>query len=138
MSSISSRAVAAARGSRANGGADSSRSGSGPRLLVRKERSLRFIRTDDVRWVEADGNYIRVHAHGESYRMRGTLAAATEKLGADRFMRIHRSSSVNLDHVAEICPWFSGDYLVVLNDGTRLRMSRSYRKELETRFGLLE
>lgn len=110
--------------------------GGSDRLLVRDAGRMRFVRADAVRWLEADGNYVRVHLGDESLRMRGSLAAATARLGRDRFVRIHRSAAVNLDHVAEICPWFSGDCVVVLVDGTRLRMSRTYRKELESRFGL--
>lgn len=90
-----------------------------------------FVCTADVEWVEAAGNYVRIHASGRSYLVRDSISSLEERLDPDRFLRIHRSTIVAMERIEEVRPWFSGEMLVLLHDGTRLKLSRNYRKKLE-------
>lgn len=97
------------------------------RVLVREGRRTRFVPLAEVDWFEADGNYIRVHASGEVYRTRGTITAIENALDPRQFVRIHRRIVVNMDRVREMSPLPGGDGLLVLGDGSTLRLSRTYR-----------
>jgi two-component system LytT family response regulator len=103
--------------------------GSAPplRVLVREGRRTRFVPLAEVDWFEADGNYIRVHAAKEQYRTRGTITAIENALDPRQFVRIHRRIVVNMDRVREMSPLPGGDGLLVLGDGSTLRLSRTYR-----------
>jgi two-component system, LytTR family, response regulator len=100
------------------------------RLLVRQGQKSVLLRTADVDWVEAAQNYVLLRAGGASYMVRGTLQELEARLDPRRFVRIHRSTIVNLDRVRELHPWSHGDYEVVMADGTKLRLSRRYRDRL--------
>jgi two-component system LytT family response regulator len=100
------------------------------RVLVREGRRTRFVPLADVDWFEADGNYIKVHASGESYRTRGTITAIETALDPRQFVRIHRRIVVNMDRVREMSPLPGGDGLLVLGDGSTLRLSRTYRSRV--------
>jgi hypothetical protein len=82
---------------------------------------------DEIDWIEASGNYVRLHVGGESYLFRETMNAMEAKLDPGKFLRIHRSTLVNLDRIKEMQPWFSGEHGILLRDGTELRLSRGYR-----------
>jgi two-component system LytT family response regulator len=101
------------------------------RLVFKQNGRVVFVRTDTIDWIEADGNYVRMRAGSESHHFRETLAMLEEKLPSDKFLRISRSTIVNLDRVKELQPLFYGDYAVILQDATRLNMSRNYRDRLE-------
>ncbi|NIR41659.1 MAG: DNA-binding response regulator, partial [Actinobacteria bacterium] len=73
------------------------------------------------------GNYAVIHAGGDEHLVRETMTDLEAQLGPKGFARIHRSTIVNLDRVKEIHPWFKGDHLVILNDGTELSLTRKYR-----------
>ncbi len=100
------------------------------RIRVQEGQRTRFIPVDDVEYLSADGNYVVVHAGPKEYRIRTTLSAMGRKLDRRQFIRIHRSHMVNIEALREIQPWFSGDYLAILNDGTELRVSRNYRDRI--------
>lgn len=100
------------------------------RLLVRAGDRHLLLRTDEIQWIEAEDNYVRLHVEGTSHLVRGTMGAILQKLDPERFKRVHRSSIVNLDFVKELRPWFHGDYQVLLADGTRLTMPRAYRDQI--------
>jgi two-component system LytT family response regulator len=102
------------------------------RLVFKENGRVIFLRTETIDWVEADGNYIRLHAGTESHYVRETLAAMEAQLPSDGFMRISRSLLVNLDRIKELQPLFYGDYAVILRDGSKLNMSRNYRDRLES------
>lgn len=103
------------------------------RFLVKTgDRSI-VVRADDVDCFEAEANYVRLRVGRQSYLMRATMAGLEQGLDGARFVRIHRETIVNLDRVKEVAPWFSGDHLVTLRDGTKLRMSRSYAARLLSR-----
>jgi two-component system LytT family response regulator len=102
------------------------------RLMIRTDGRLYFVRIDDIDWIEAAGNYVKLHVGRETHLMRETMMGIEKMLDPTRFLRIHRSAIVNLDRVREMQPWFSGEYTVILRDGTQLRLSRVYRERLET------
>jgi two-component system LytT family response regulator len=104
------------------------------RLIFKENGRIILMRTESVDWIEADGNYIRIHAGEGSHYVRETLASLEAQLPSDKFKRISRSSIVNLDRVKELQPLFYGDYAVILQDGSRLNLSRSYRDRLESIF----
>jgi two-component system LytT family response regulator len=86
-----------------------------------------------VDWVQAEGNYVRVHAGAATHLIRETLGAVESILDPEQFSRIHRSTIVNLDRIREMQAWFAGDYVVILKDNTQLKLSRTYREHLQTR-----
>lgn len=90
-----------------------------------------LVSREAIRWVEADGDYLRVHTAERTHRIRGPMKAFRRELGDDRFLRIHRSTLVNVDFVREVQPYFHGDYVAILRDGTELRIPRSRRQAIE-------
>jgi two-component system LytT family response regulator len=112
---------------------DAANSESSERILVREEGRVRVVPVAEVDYLEAARNHVRVHAGRVTHLLREPLSSLEARLDPARFARIHRSTVVNLDRVAEIQPWFSGDCMVVLHGGAKLRLSRSYRQEFETR-----
>lgn len=95
-------------------------------LAVRSGQRIVPVRVDEIDWVEAEGNYVRLHQGSTSQLLRETMAALEQTLDPKRFRRIHRSFIVNVDRIAELVPWFGKDYRVILRDGTELTLSRSY------------
>lgn len=106
------------------------------RLLVRAEGRILFLRVAEIDWVGARGNYAELHVGAEAYRVRETMADLEARLDPRRFLRVHRSTIVNLDRVRELRPWFGGDYRVSLLDGTELHLSRLYRGRAAERLGM--
>ena len=106
---------------------------SADRLLVRAGGKERLIPVEEVDWFEAAGNYVRLHVGRERHLLRETMCHLEERLDAERFVRIHRSSIVNLARVQEMEPYFHGDYIVRLKDGRTLTLSRTYRSRLLSR-----
>ena len=105
------------------------------RVAVRTDGVLRVIRTADVDWLETDGNYIRLHVGGSSHLLRMTAAAIEPQLDPRAFIRVHRRYIVNVDRIVEVQPWFAGDAVLVLRNGAKLRVSRTYRERLHARLG---
>ena len=105
------------------------------RVLVREEGRVRVIPVEEIDYIEAARNNVRLHAGKATHLLREPLGSLESRLDPSRFGRIHRSTVVRLDRVAEIEPWFSGDCVVVLKGGARLRLSRSHRQEFEARLG---
>jgi len=89
-----------------------------------------FVRQEEIDWVEAADNYVCLHVGADTHLLRETMQSIEARLDRERFARIHRSTIVNLDRVKELRPWFHGEYLVVLNQGTELTLSRSYREKV--------
>jgi two-component system LytT family response regulator len=100
------------------------------RLMIKAGGRAFFLKTDEIDWVEAEGKYVRLHAGRESYLLREAIGSLEAQLDPKKFLRIHRSSIVNIDRVRELQPWFHQDYRVILRDGTELTLSRSCRKKL--------
>jgi two-component system LytT family response regulator len=101
------------------------------KLIVRAGGRVLFLRADEIDWVEAAGNYVRLHAGKQDYLYRETMTKLEAQLNPERFARIHRSTIVNVERIKELQPWFRGDYQVVLRDGQKLTLSRSYRGRLK-------
>jgi len=105
------------------------------RLSIPKNGRVLFVATKDIDWIEAEGNYVRLHVGNRDYEFRETLAALEEKLNPSEFLRIHRSTIVNIHRIKEIQAWFHGHHRVLLENGTELRMSR-YQREIAKKLGL--
>ena len=105
------------------------------RLVVKSGGRVFFLRTDEIDWIEAAGNYVRLHLGTESHLFRETMNRMESRLDTRRFARIHRSRIVNTERIKELQPWFNGDYVVILRDGQRLTLSRGYREKLQQRLG---
>lgn len=105
------------------------------RLLVREDTSLHFVPVKHIEAIEADGNYVHLHAEGGSHLVRRRIGELEEQLDPERFMRIHRSAIVNLHEVDHLVPWFSGGYLLRLRSGRELKLSRGYATKLFERVG---
>src|ERR1044071_2412926 len=103
------------------------------RFIIKSGGRVVFLRVDEIDWISTVGNYVRLHVGRESHLMRETMTGMESQLSPDRFMRIHRSTIVNLDRVKEVQPWAKGEYVVIMRDGTRLIMSRRYRERLNER-----
>ena len=105
------------------------------RLVVKSGGRLFFLRTDEIDWVDAAGNYVRLHVGQTSHLLRETMNAIEGRLDPEKFFRIHRSRIVNMERIQEMQPWLNGEYAVVLRTGTRLTLSRGYREKLQERLG---
>jgi two-component system LytT family response regulator len=105
------------------------------RLVVKLSGRLFFLRTEEVDWIESAGNYVCLHAGGESHLLRETMSGLEGRLNPARFVRIHRTAIVNIDRIKELQPLFHGEYQVVLRDGTELTLSRGYRERLQELMG---
>ncbi len=97
------------------------------RLVVKTTGRVFFVKTDDVDWIEASGNYLKLHVGRDGHLIRETMNSIESKLDPARFVRIHRSTIVNIDRIKELQPMFSGDYAVILINGRELTLSRNFR-----------
>ena len=100
------------------------------RFIIKNGGRVVFLRVEEIDWMRVVGNYVRLQAGAEFHLMRETMNGMEAKLSPDKFMRIHRSTIVNIDRVKEVQPWAKGEYVVIMRDGTRLIMSRRYRERL--------
>jgi two-component system, LytTR family, response regulator len=103
------------------------------RVVVKQDQRTIVVMLADVQWVESDGNNIRLHAGRETYQLRETLTSLESRLDPRRFMRIHRRTIVDIRAMKELQPWFGGDQIMILRDGTKLRVSRNYRTTVARR-----
>jgi two-component system LytT family response regulator len=105
------------------------------RFVIRSSGRIFFLKADEVDWIEADSNYLKLHV-GKSYHLiRGSMQAVEKKLDPAKFMRIHRSVIVNISRIQELQSWFHGEYKVILRDSTKLTLSRGYRDRLQAVVG---
>jgi Response regulator of the LytR/AlgR family len=100
------------------------------RFVVRRNDKLTMLRADDVDWVEGASNYVNLHVKSSEYRLRVSIRSLMERLDPAMFVRIHKSTIVNVDRIREVQPWFSGDYVAILQDGRQLRVSRTFAPSL--------
>ncbi|HKS21272.1 MAG TPA: LytTR family DNA-binding domain-containing protein [Thermoanaerobaculia bacterium] len=100
------------------------------RLVVKSGGRAFFLKTEEIDWIEAEGKYVRLHAGQKSYLLRESIGTLGAQLDAKTFLRIHRSTIVNMNSVGELQPWFNCEYRVILRDGTQLMLSRGCRKRL--------
>jgi two-component system LytT family response regulator len=107
------------------------------RLVVKSGGRLFFLRADEIDWIEAAGNYVRLHVGTTSHLLRETMNAIEARLDPEKFFRIHRCRIVNMERIQELQPWLNGEYAVLLRTGTRLTLSRGCREKLQERLGSL-
>ena len=100
------------------------------RLLLKSEGRIVFIHLDEIYWLEAEGNHIRLYVGSESFRIRAQMSQLENTLDPETFVRLNRSAIVNVDFIQEMIPWFRGTYKTVLKDATALILSRNYRERL--------
>jgi two-component system, LytTR family, response regulator len=105
------------------------------RLVVKSEGRVSFVRAEEIDWIEAAGNYLRLHVGKDTHLLRETMSKLEARLNPRQFLRIHRSTIVNLDRIRELEPTFHGDYAVLLRNGTELTLSRGYRDKLQGLLG---
>jgi two-component system LytT family response regulator len=100
------------------------------RIVFKSRGRIVFLPVSDIRWISAEENYVRICTQNETHLLRETMARLEEKLDPDMFLRVHRSSIVNLQHVKEVRTEADGEYAVVLVNGEKLTMSRGYRSRI--------
>src|SRR4029079_5960716 len=98
------------------------------RVVVNSGGRIFFVRTAEIDWIEAAGNYVKLHVGNDSHLIRETMNAVETQLSRDMCVRIPRCHIVNIEQVRELQPWFNGEYVVYLKNGTRLTLSRGYRE----------
>jgi two-component system, LytTR family, response regulator len=102
------------------------------RFFIKSGGEVNFVPAGEVDWLEAVGYYTKIHAGKRSHLLRGNLGQIEARLDPKEFARIHRSTVINLNRVLRLKDWFNGECLIVLLDGTELKVSRRYRRRLET------
>ena len=102
----------------------------GDRILIKSSGEIFFLKAEEIDWIEAEGDYMKFHVAGRTHLMRETMARLEERLDPKRFIRIHRSTIVNIDRLRKLSPSFAGEYAVVLHDGTKLKLSRGYHERI--------
>ena len=100
------------------------------RLVIRTRGKVSFLKPSEIDWIEADGKHARLHAGRETYVVRHTLTRLEQRLASHNFVRVHRSAIVNMDRIKELEPWFHGEYVVTLKDGTKLTSSAAHSQAL--------
>ena len=141
LARMAESAATAAPAAGETGGAAAAAPGAPPaerfleRLLVKNEGRVSFVKTAEIDWIEASGNYLRLHVGREVHMIRETMGTLEAKLDPRQFLRVHRSTIVRTDCIREMQPWFSGEYVIILRDGTRLKLSRSYREPVAQQLG---
>ncbi|MEO8635933.1 MAG: LytTR family DNA-binding domain-containing protein [Gemmatimonadales bacterium] len=105
------------------------------RLAIRTDGRVTFVRVQDIDWIETAGNYVRLHTGKTSHLLRESLASLEGRLDPSRFLRIHRTTIANVERLKELQPWFSGEFIAILHDGTRLKVSRGYRDRVSKWLG---
>jgi two-component system LytT family response regulator len=105
------------------------------RVVIKSTSRVFFLRVEEIDWIEAAANYLKLHVGRESHLLRETMNGLEARLDPEKFLRIHRSTIVNIERIQELQPWFHGDYVVLLRDGTKLTLSRGYRQKLQDLFG---
>lgn len=110
---------------------DLQRAPSWDRLALREQGRVTFLKPEEIDWAESEGNYVRLHTGKKSFLLRDTMASLETRLAARKFLRISRSALVNLERVKEWQPLFHGDSMLLLDDGTRLAVSRVFRDGLD-------
>ena len=100
-------------------------------LLLKNEGKSIFVKVKDIDWIESSRNNVKLHVGAHTYLLHETTAGVEAKLDPRKFLRIHRSSIVNIERIKEMHPWFNGDYSVTLRDGTQLTLSSTYRDRLK-------
>ena len=105
------------------------------RIMIKSSGRITFLRVEEIDWIEAADNYVRLHTGRETHLIRETMNHLETKLDRKRFVRVHRSAIVNIDSIQEIRSLFHGDHNILLRNGADIPLGRSYRDRLEAIFG---
>lgn len=105
------------------------------RLVIKNNGRIFFLKTEEIDWISAEGNYVNLHVKKDSHLLRETISSLEAQLDPQKFARIHRSQIVNIDRIRELRHWSHGEYQVILHDGVELMLSRSYREKLHGLLG---
>ncbi len=103
--------------------------------MIKSSGRIHFVRMADIDWCEAQGNYVRVHVGRQEHLVRDTMSHLESELDPQQFVRIHRSTIVNVDRIQEMQSSLNGEYVVLLRTGDRLTLSRGYRDTIHARLG---
>src|SRR5581483_9262791 len=103
----------------------------GSRLFLRSGGKVVFVNVEDIDWLEAAANYVKVHTGGEVHSIRATMAAFETQLDPARFIRIHRSTIVNVEQIRELRPCKNGEFIVILRNGKELSLGRNFRAKMQ-------
>lgn len=105
------------------------------RFPVKLRGEIYFVRAEDIDWIDAEGNYVALHASGRTHLVRETIKSVEARLDPSKFVRVHRSAIINVDRLKKLQPYFHGEYVVTLHDGTTLTSSRTYSERLRALVG---
>ncbi|MFZ4621372.1 MAG: LytR/AlgR family response regulator transcription factor [Bacteroidota bacterium] len=105
------------------------------RLIVKSGGRVIFLRIEEIDWMEAAGNYVKLHTGNESHLIRETMNNLESQLPPLKFIRIHRSTIVNIEKIKELLPYFNGEYKVVLHNNTQVIMSRNFKENFTKLLG---
>jgi two-component system, LytTR family, response regulator len=105
------------------------------RIVIKSGGRIFFVTAEEIDWIEAAGNYVRLHVGEKSHLLRQTMDGISEKLSDNKFLRIRRSVIVNISRIKVLQPLFKGEYQITLKDGTELNSSRRYREQLSRLLG---
>lgn len=100
------------------------------RISLKSVGKIQFLSVEDIDWIEADGSYVKFHTKNKTHLVRDTLTNLETKLNPETFLRIHRSTIVNIERIKEMHPYTRGEYVLILKDGTKLKMSRGQKEKL--------
>ncbi len=105
-------------------------------IAVRTRRGIVLVPVEEIDWIEAEDNYVRLHVGPKSHLLRSTLADMESRLPPQRFLRVHRGAIVNVDRMRELQPSTHGDFKILLRDGATVPMSRRFRSQVQERLGV--
>jgi two-component system LytT family response regulator len=128
---VAQRRASGQPGAGRDGGAATRRT----RVMIKSSGRIHFVRMAEIDWCDAAGNYVRVHVGTQEYLVRDTMSHLESQLDPNQFMRIHRSTIVNVDRIQEMQSSFNGEYVILLRGGIRLTLSRGYREAIQSRLG---
>jgi two-component system LytT family response regulator len=100
------------------------------RVVIKSGGRIYFLKVEEIDWVEGDRNYLSLHSGSQTHLIRETMGNFHAKLDPKKFLRIHRSTIVNIERIKDLRPLFKGEYVITLTSGKRLNSSRGYRHEL--------
>jgi two-component system LytT family response regulator len=105
------------------------------RLIVKTNGRIIFLRIEEIDWMEAAGNYVKLHVGNETHMIRETMNGLEQQLNPQKFIRIHRSTIINIEKIKELEPFFNGEYKVLLSNNAQVILSRNYRESFTKLFG---
>jgi two-component system LytT family response regulator len=105
------------------------------RILVKANKRIFFVSVEDIIWLEASGDYVKIHLKDAHYLLNDSLNNIEQTLDPQRFIRVHRSHMVNLECITEFKPYFNGEYILVMNNRQEVKLSRSYKDKMKTLLG---